>query len=97
MSAPTRCATAQSWHGITVNGLAILNEDPNVGRYYKENVVGGTGAFVMSTNNYEDFSAAMMEKLVREISGPPIVQRRREEARPARQSAGKPPRHPPAR
>ncbi len=62
--------------GITINGLAILNEDPNVALYYKENVVGGPGAFVMSATSYQDFSAAMIEKLVREITGPPIVQRR---------------------
>ena len=61
--------------GITINGLAILNEDPNVGRYYRENVIGGPGAFVMSTKDYEDFSRAMVEKLIREISGPPIVWR----------------------
>ncbi len=59
--------------GVTVNGLAILNEDPMVGNYYRDYVVSGTGAFVMSTTTYEDFSAAMLEKLVQEISGAPIA------------------------
>ena len=60
--------------GVTVNGLAILNEDPNVDRYYRSQVIAGTGAFVMSATTYEDFSAAMLEKLLKEIAGTPIAQ-----------------------
>ncbi|MEM7171894.1 MAG: DUF1194 domain-containing protein [Pseudomonadota bacterium] len=60
--------------GVTINGLAILNEDPYIDGYYLYNVIGGTGAFVMSATNYEDFSAAMLEKLVKEIAGTPIAQ-----------------------
>ena len=52
-----------------------MNEDPAIGRYYRDFVISGTGAFVMSATNYEDFSAAMLEKLVKEISGPPIARR----------------------
>lgn len=59
--------------GITINGLAILNEDPTIDTYYRYNVIGGTGAFVMTATDYEDFSAAMLEKLIKEISGVPIV------------------------
>jgi len=59
--------------GVTVNGLAILNEDPNVDRYYRSQVIAGTGAFVMSATTYEDFSAAMLEKLLKEIAGTPIA------------------------
>ena len=60
--------------GVTINGLTILNEDPVIDRYYYSHVIGGTGAFVMSATDYEDFSAAMIEKLVKEISGTPIAQ-----------------------
>ncbi len=60
--------------GITINGLAILNEDPTIDTYYRYNVIGGTGAFVITATDYEDFSAAMLEKLIKEISGVPIVQ-----------------------
>ncbi|TQV80407.1 DUF1194 domain-containing protein [Denitrobaculum tricleocarpae] len=60
--------------GITINGLAILNEDPTIDTYYRYNVIGGTGAFVMTATDYEDFSAAMLEKLIKEISGVPIVE-----------------------
>lgn len=59
--------------GITINGLAILNEDPTIDTYYRYNVIGGTGAFVITATDYEDFSAAMLEKLIKEISGVPIV------------------------
>lgn len=59
--------------GVTINGLAILNEDPVIDRYYYSHVIGGTGAFVISATDYEDFSAAMLEKLVKEISGTPIA------------------------
>ncbi len=61
--------------GVTINGLAILNEDPTIDSYYRYNVIGGTGAFVMTATDYEDFSAAMLEKLIKEISGVPIVKR----------------------
>lgn len=62
--------------GVTVNGLAILNEDPNVDRYYRSHVIAGTGAFVMSATTYEDFSDAMLEKLLKEIAGSPIARLR---------------------
>ena len=61
--------------GITVNGLAILNEDPTLDRYYRSNVIGGTGAFVMTANDYESYRLAILIKLIREISGAPTAQR----------------------
>ncbi len=62
-------------HGITVNGLAILNEDPTLDRYYSTNVIGGTGAFVVTANDYEAFRVAIVAKLIKEISGAPLAQR----------------------
>lgn len=61
--------------GITINGLAILNEDSSVDGYYRNSVIGGTGAFVMTANNYEDFAAAMLEKLIKEIGSVPVADR----------------------
>ncbi len=61
--------------GITVNGLAILNEDLYVDRYYLYNVIGGTGAFVMTADDYEDFAQAILQKLIKEIAGVPIAAR----------------------
>src|SRR3546814_322955 len=53
--------------GITINGLAILNEDSSVADYYRKNVIGGEGAFVMTANDYESFAQAILEKLIKEI------------------------------
>ncbi len=61
--------------GITVNGLAILNEDPTLDRYYVTNVIGGPGAFVMTANDYVAYRLAILTKLVKEISGPPTAAR----------------------
>ncbi len=61
--------------GITVNGLAILNEDPTLDRYYVTNVIGGPGAFVMTANDYAAYRLAILTKLVKEISGPPTAAR----------------------
>ena len=67
--------------GITINGLAILEGAPDLGRYYTERVAGGTGAFVMTVDRYEDFAAAIVKKLVREIAGSPLAAAPPERAR----------------
>jgi len=59
--------------GITVNGLAILNEDPALNIYYRQHVIGGPNAFVLTAPDYEAFRDAMIEKLVKEISGAPVA------------------------
>jgi hypothetical protein len=59
--------------GITVNGLAILNEDPKLDRYYLVHVIGGADAFVLVADDYEDFSRAIRLKLITEISGAPVA------------------------
>jgi len=59
--------------GIVINGLAILNDEPNLKEYYAASVVGGPGAFVLVAENYESFSVAILSKLITEIaslSGP---------------------------
>lgn len=57
--------------GITINALAILTDDSDLDVYYRENVIGGPGAFVMTASDYEDFARAIVSKLIREIV-PPI-------------------------
>ena len=37
--------------------------------YYREQVVGGPGAFLMTVTDYTDFAEAIRRKLVREIGG----------------------------
>jgi len=59
--------------GITINGLAILNEDPSVDTYYYRNVIGGTGAFVLTANDYDSYALAIISKLIREIAAVPIA------------------------
>lgn len=59
--------------GITVNGLAILNEEPFLDRYYERQVIAGADAFVVAAADYADFAEAIVKKLVREIAGPQIV------------------------
>jgi len=54
--------------GITINGLAILNGHIKLDRYYRINVIGGPGSFVLVAEDFSDFARAMREKLMREIS-----------------------------
>ena len=72
---PSRVRDLAVAAGITVNGLAILNEDLYVDRYYRYNVIGGTGAFVMTADDYRDFANAILQKLIKEIAGVPIAAR----------------------
>jgi Protein of unknown function (DUF1194) len=70
--------------GITVNGLAIINEKTGriagtflyththppggLPNYYRDNVIGGPGAFVLQIVNFDTFAQAMTNKLLSEIS-----------------------------
>ncbi len=58
--------------GVTVNGLAILGPREFLAAYYRESVMGGNGAFVISANTFQDYPEAIRRKLLREIQ-PPIV------------------------
>ncbi len=71
-------------NGITINGLAIINEKTGgvpgtflyshthppggLPNYYRENVIGGPDAFVVQIINFGTFAEAMTNKLVTEIS-----------------------------
>ena len=62
--------------GITINGLAIFNDDmkehthPPGGleNYFRRNVIGGPDAFVMVADNFEAFGSALVRKLAAEIA-----------------------------
>lgn len=60
-------------NNVTVNGLAILNEDATLLSYYRDNVQLGPGSFVMSAAGYGDFADAMRRKLLREIEYRPKI------------------------
>lgn len=61
-------------HGVTVNGLAILNEHPTLDFYFQDRVIGGAGAFVEVANDYADYARTIRRKLIREISNLTISQ-----------------------
>lgn len=77
--------------GITINGLVIINQNEvpwmpwhthppgGLDTYYRDNVAGGPGAFVIKVENFESFSTAIIDKLVREIAratpGRPVIAR----------------------
>ena len=66
--------------GITINGLAIINDHPiswtfahvqppgGLPHYYRENVTGGPGSFVLEIHDFNTFGEAMTRKLVTEIA-----------------------------
>jgi hypothetical protein len=55
--------------GLTINGLAILWDYPALDAYYRDNVIGGPGAFAVVAHDVADFGTAVLGKLVREIAG----------------------------
>ena len=65
--------------GITINGLAIINDRPNpfsrpepkLDDYYKENVIGGSGAFVVIAEDFTSFASAILSKLIKEVAAAP--------------------------
>jgi hypothetical protein len=54
--------------GISINGLPILALEPDLDRYYYDNVIGGPGAFMVPARNYETFADAILKKLITEIA-----------------------------
>jgi hypothetical protein len=70
--------------GVVINGLSIYNRraaetggylalhtNPPGGlaKYYRDNVIGGVGSFVVPIDNFNSFGDAMIRKLVSEIAG----------------------------
>jgi hypothetical protein len=66
--------------GITINGLAILSDTPlpwnpehtnppgGLEHYYRNNVIGGRGAFVTVAKNFSSFGDAIISKLIAEVA-----------------------------
>jgi hypothetical protein len=55
--------------GININGLPIMELEPDLAEYYRDNVVGGPGSFVVPAATFQDFGAAIRRKLILEIAG----------------------------
>jgi hypothetical protein len=66
--------------GVTINGLVILSETPlpwnpehtnppgGLDGYYRNNVIGGAGAFVMVADSHNSFGQAIVKKMIAEIA-----------------------------
>ena len=56
---------------VVINGLPILDGDEGktIEDWYRANVMGGIGSFVLAANGYGDFERAIRQKFVVEISG----------------------------
>lgn len=68
---------------IAINGLVIMADaapaqaasrgvyEPNLEEFYRDNVIGGTGAFVIAIDDFDSFAYAIVGKIVREVAGLP--------------------------
>lgn len=54
-------------HGITINGLPIIDGSLLVEAYYRLRVIAGPGSFIIPAVNIHAFKTAMVQKLLREI------------------------------
>lgn len=59
--------------GITINGLAILSEEPWLDDYYRHNVIGGASSFCLVAKDYDSFAEAILRKMVQEVAGRPAT------------------------
>jgi hypothetical protein len=69
--------------GVTINGLVILSDTPlpwnpehtnppgGLDEYYRRNVTGGPGSFVMVADNHNSFGQAIVKKMIAEIAWVP--------------------------
>jgi hypothetical protein len=76
---------------VTINGLPILDgsEAATIEGWYKDNVMGGVGSFVVAADGYGDFERAIRQKFVVEISGIPSAPLQKVDAsRPATSGDG---------
>lgn len=79
---PATARDAAILQGITINGLVIYSVEYDLGdlarfelhRHYKQQVIGGPGAFLMEATSFKTFAVSMREKLYQEISGPLFAQ-----------------------
>jgi hypothetical protein len=53
--------------GVTINGLCVLHDEPDLLAHYQADVIGGPGAFAMTCRDFTEFEEAMRQKLRREI------------------------------
>ena len=54
--------------GVPINGLPMLDVEPNLDTYYRENVIGGPDSFIVVAREAGAFGAAVLRKLLVEIA-----------------------------
>ena len=66
--------------GIGINGLVILSDTPlpwnpehtnppgGLTKYYRDNVIGGPGSFVLEAKDFNSFGEAIVKKMIAEIA-----------------------------
>ncbi len=55
--------------GVVINALAVEELNNDLTSYFNRHLIGGPNAFVVTADEFEDFTTAMKIKLLREISG----------------------------
>jgi hypothetical protein len=83
----TQARDAAVAKGVTINGLVILSETPlawnpdhtnpagGLENYYRSNVIGGPGAFVMAAEGFNSFGRAIVKKMIAEVAQADQVKR----------------------
>ena len=54
--------------GVTINGLCVLHDEPDLLESYQRDVIGGPGSFAIQCQDFQGFAEAMRQKLQREIA-----------------------------
>ena len=70
---PTLAKALAEASDTTINGLAVLSLEPELAEHYRDMVIAGPEAFVITARRYSDFAEAILRKLLREIVGPRIA------------------------
>lgn len=65
---PPRARDDAVARGITINALPILSEYAGLDGYFRDEVIGGAGAFVLPAPDFSAFAQAIRAKLIRELS-----------------------------
>jgi hypothetical protein len=65
---PPRARDDAVARGITINALPILSEYAGLDGYFRDEVIGGPGAFVLPAPDFSAFAQAIRAKLIRELS-----------------------------
>ncbi len=65
---PEAARDAAVARGITINGLAIVDFDDGLVEHFRDYVIGGPGAFVLTAAGFDDFARAVIKKLLQELN-----------------------------